>query len=238
MPVHDWTKLDDGAFHSFHVVWQTHVCETLNTGLLPQGFYAQIETHAGLFVPDVTTLATSAALSRSSGPGIALAEPVADRRVKYLVEPRPRRQIAIHGPKRVVAVIEIISRANKDRPKHVANFVNKAVDFLVNGINVAVIDILPPGLHDPNGMHAEISREIAPEVEAAFPPADRPLTIASYRADTALPPEAYLYYAAVGGRLPGLPLFLHEEVRVDLPLESTYMMGYDRLPAVIKAELG
>ena len=40
MPVHDWTKVDVGTFHSFHNAWITHLMGKLNGGVLPEGYYA------------------------------------------------------------------------------------------------------------------------------------------------------------------------------------------------------
>ena len=56
MPLHDWTKVDDGIFHDFHSSWIIHLKESLNEGLLPDGFYALTEQHARDRIPDVLTL--------------------------------------------------------------------------------------------------------------------------------------------------------------------------------------
>ncbi len=60
MPVHDWTRVDAGIFHAFHFGWLTHLSEALNGGLLPEGFYALAEQHAGRTIPDILTLHASA----------------------------------------------------------------------------------------------------------------------------------------------------------------------------------
>ena len=51
MPVHDWTKVDAGIFHDFHCAWIIHLKESLNEGLLPDGFYAMAEQHARDRIP-------------------------------------------------------------------------------------------------------------------------------------------------------------------------------------------
>jgi hypothetical protein len=51
MPVHDWTKVDANAFHHFHQAWTMSICNALNAGLLPPGFSALVEQHAGGIVP-------------------------------------------------------------------------------------------------------------------------------------------------------------------------------------------
>ena len=56
MPVHDWTKVDAGIFHDFHNVWIGLLRNALNEGLLPDGYYALSEQHAGKYITDVLTL--------------------------------------------------------------------------------------------------------------------------------------------------------------------------------------
>jgi Protein of unknown function (DUF4058) len=43
MPVHDWTKVDAGTFHSFHNAWITHLMGKFNGGVLPDDHYALSE---------------------------------------------------------------------------------------------------------------------------------------------------------------------------------------------------
>jgi hypothetical protein len=40
MPVHDWTRVDAGIFHDFHLGWIGELRGALNGGLLPEGYYA------------------------------------------------------------------------------------------------------------------------------------------------------------------------------------------------------
>ena len=37
MPVHDWTRVEAGIFHAFHVAWVPEIQKALNGGLLPEG---------------------------------------------------------------------------------------------------------------------------------------------------------------------------------------------------------
>src|SRR5438105_4695708 len=56
MPIHDWTRVDAGIFHHFHLYWLAELGSTLNAGLLPPGYYALAEQIAGGLGPDVLTL--------------------------------------------------------------------------------------------------------------------------------------------------------------------------------------
>src|SRR5260370_23688552 len=40
MPIHNWTRVEDGTFHHFHTTWITHLSEALNSGILPSPYYA------------------------------------------------------------------------------------------------------------------------------------------------------------------------------------------------------
>ena len=56
MPIHDWTRVDDGIFHAFHVSWTVELAKALNQGILPAGYYALPEQIAGDTHPDVLAL--------------------------------------------------------------------------------------------------------------------------------------------------------------------------------------
>src|SRR3989442_5632587 len=60
MPVHDWTLVEAGIFHDFHTVWIGHIRTALNDGLLPEGYYALTEQHAGRPITDILTLHSTA----------------------------------------------------------------------------------------------------------------------------------------------------------------------------------
>src|SRR5439155_22133095 len=61
MPVHDWTRVEAGIFHAFHVAWIPEIQKSLNGGLLPEGYYALAEQHVGRSIADVLTLHASQA---------------------------------------------------------------------------------------------------------------------------------------------------------------------------------
>ena len=56
MPIHDWTRVNSGTFHDFHLAWIAELRRVLNGGLLPEGYYALAEQVAGQVAPDVLTL--------------------------------------------------------------------------------------------------------------------------------------------------------------------------------------
>ena len=69
MPMHDWTRVDDGTYHDFHTGWIAELRKVLNRGTLPKGYYALAEQQAGDYGPDVLTLRRPRA--GETGPGTA-----------------------------------------------------------------------------------------------------------------------------------------------------------------------
>src|SRR6516225_6263513 len=56
MPIHDWSRVDANLFHDFHQTWSIGIRNALNGGLLPKGYSALVEQHAGGIIPDVIAL--------------------------------------------------------------------------------------------------------------------------------------------------------------------------------------
>jgi hypothetical protein len=51
MPVHEWSRVFDGAFHAFHVAWIAELQKVLNSGNLPADYYAMAEQVMGPAIP-------------------------------------------------------------------------------------------------------------------------------------------------------------------------------------------
>jgi hypothetical protein len=126
----------------------------------------------------------------------------------------------------IVALLEIVSPANKDRISSVQDFVKKVESVLIRGIHVLVADLLPPGKNDPQGMHGEIWTRYASD--AYDLPAEQPLTLSSYLAGDEV--EAYVEHLNYGDPLPEMPLFLDDETYIYVPLEATYQAAFRDLP--------
>jgi hypothetical protein len=234
MPAHDWTKVKAGTFHDFHGRWIAHLTETLNTDLLPGDYYAQSEQRTAEVIADVLTLRSPAsgfAPPEPAGavavieapPAVSQTLPASEAQATAL---RQRRLVVRHVTRHeVVAMIEIVSPGNKDRASAVESFVQKAVDFIEAGIHLQVIDLFPPGNHDPQGLHDLIWAHFG---DAYVPPADKPLTAAAYRSGPI--PTAYLEPLAIGDLLPTMPLFLTPEHYINVPLEPAYDAAWRGTP--------
>jgi hypothetical protein len=235
MPVHDWTRVSAGTFHDFHNSWIVHLKESLNGGLLPDGYYAQGEQRAGQIVPDVLTLRLGEPSEERHPPPGAVAVAEAPPKVSLTmngegVRAYARRQRAVTirhaSDHRIVAIIEIASPGNKDREQSVRDFVDKAVAAMQHGYHLLLIDLLPPGPFDPDGLHGAVWLDFTGE--RYEPPAEKPLCLASYVAESL--PRAYVEPIAVGTELPEMPLFLDPDFYVNVPLEPDYAAAYRGVP--------
>jgi hypothetical protein len=237
MPVHDWTGVEAGIFHDFHVAWIPEIRKSLNGGLLPDGYYALAEQHTGLSIADLLTLHTGLVHAEpptrgSGGTAVAEAPPRVQRRETLEAATGSRRRtLAIRhvSGHRLVAMLEIVSPANKDRVQSVAEFATKTAEALRAGIHMLMIDLFPPGPFDRQGLHSVIRQYLQQTDEPYELPPDDPLTMASYAAGPRI--EAYVEHLAVGAVLTEMPLFLRTDHYVSVPLEPTYLEAFRGMPA-------
>ncbi len=235
MPVHDWTRVDAGIFHDFHLEWIRAIKRELNHGVLPAGYYALAEQITGPLGPDVLTL-------RSPTKGVG--DPVGKKGSIALADRMPKawyhstaeidlyaskaNAIVIHhvSDHKIVAMIEIVSPGNKGSRRAIDAFVRKAEEALASGIHLLIIDLFPPGPRDPQGIHPEIWQ--GRDDSFALPP-DKPLTCAAYAGGPMA--EAFVEPIGLGDTMPDMPLFLTPDDYVDVPLAKTYDAALEGVPA-------
>jgi len=240
MPAHDWTCVEAGIFHDFHHAWIEELKRSLNSDLLPEGYYALAEQHAAGFGPDVLTLdaqddgwkAESVGIGAPGGASpILLAPPRVQITAETGMEFYRRKQNAVivrHvSGDRMVAAVEVVSPGNKSGRAAVRSFVEKAAELLERRIHLLILDLHPPGRRDPQGIHGLIWEEISGEEYAA--PPDKPLTLAAY--ESSLTTRAFVEPLAVGDLLTDMPLFLEPGAHVLIPLEETYGRAFAALPS-------
>jgi hypothetical protein len=241
MPAHDWTRVNAGIFHHFHQGWITSISRALNGGLLPPGYYALAEQIAGGVGPDVLTLeGPTPDLPPSEGAvGVSLATrpPKVQFRVRTETDRYAAKADALvirhTSGHRVVAMVEIVSPGNKSSRAGLRSFVEKAAEALRAGVHLLVVDLLPPGPRDPQGIHRAVWDELTDNDFTL--PAGRPLTAVAYIGGPCQ--EAFIEPFAVGQPVPEMPLFLKDEEYVPLPLEATYQRAWEDVPAYWRAVL-
>ncbi len=234
MPIHDWTRVDAGVFHSFHLGWIISICDALNGGLLPRDHYAMGERRATGDEPNLLTLqvvpsgdaggddAGAAHPSGDAGGGLLLAPPrtrIIDEVDTHFYRRKQNSVVVRHvSDDRIVAMIEVISWGNKSTCRALERFVKNAARVLDQGVHLLIIDIQTPGRCDPQGIHDALWDYIAGKSYSA--PIDEPLTVAAYESDVVF--RACVEPIAVGDSLPDMPLFLRPGHYVNIPLEATY----------------
>jgi hypothetical protein len=241
MPIHDWSRVDSGIFHAFHLSWIHELSKAMNSGILPPDYYALAEQHAGRLEPDVLTLRGLEGGGEGNGGG----EPEEPERAGGLKLARPRLRVTaetdvafyrrkqravvvrhVMSGDHVVAMIEIVSPGNKDSRRALDQFVDKAAWLLEHDVHLLIVDLHRPTARDPKGLHGAIWDAIAGQ--PFEPPADKPLTLASYERDVGF--RAYVEPVAVGDVMPDMPLFLVPGGHVLVPLEPTYQAAWGAVP--------
>ncbi len=241
MPLHDWTRVEAGIFHSFHTTWIGELTIRLNAGMLPPEYYALGEQFAGDIGPDVLTLREPTSNdvfpeSEDSDGGLAVA--TAPPKVHSTAETelahyttRQRRLVIRHTRgNRIVALLEIVSASNKHSQRAFNAFLEKALSAVVNGIHLLLIDLQPPSPRDPRGIHSAIWEDLAGQ--SYQPPPGKDRTLVAYSAG--LSKKAYVEPIAVGQPLTPMPLFLTADRYVNVPLEETYQASYEGVPRIYR----
>lgn len=123
------------------------------------------------------------------------------------------------GEQRLVAAIEIVSPANKDRPERRNAFIGKCAALLQAGVAVSIVDVVTNRQFN---LYAELMAFIGHPVPASS--ANPPLYAASCRwvqrkNKTYL--ESWSNELTIGQPLPKLPLWLAEALVVPLDLEQS-----------------
>ena len=164
MPIHDWTRVAPGIFHAFHHNWITAIGDALNGGVLPETYYALPEQQAAGFGPDVLTLQSGVEGADGGGSAGSATAVQARPRAQFVVETdaefyrRKKSSIVVRhvSGDRIVAMLEIISPGNKSSAHALRSLVEKACELLEGRVHLLIVDPLPPGPRDPQGVHAAV----------------------------------------------------------------------------------
>ncbi|WP_409214698.1 DUF4058 family protein [Prosthecobacter sp.] len=236
--MHDWSRVGAGIYHNFHYLWLSAITNRLNAGLLPKGTIAMAEQVIGGTEPDVVALQQNHISFSTEGRSAAtMTEAPPQPKTQFVVPleaeryaAKAHRVVVRHSLGKVLAVVELVCPGNKDSRHALRSFVEKTVHLLYDNINLLVIDPFPPGPRDPQGIHKAIWDEITDEPFEL--PNDRKLTLAAYQA--APIKTAFIEPFAIGKPIPEMPLFLHNDFYINVPLEQTYMDTWTVLPQLLR----
>jgi hypothetical protein len=124
-----------------------------------------------------------------------------------------------HG-RTLVAAVEIVSPANKDRPENRRAFVAKCAALLHQRVSVTIVDLVTIRQFNLYGELVDLIGERDPFLASA--PALYAVTCRWIGREKRGRFEAWTHALALGQPLPTLPLWLSEDLAVPLELDATY----------------
>jgi hypothetical protein len=202
---------------------------------LPQRYVAHPRVHLGSFAEiDVSTYEKEPAptLHSDNGNGaVATAIWAPPRPTLDVLTDLPAQdeyEVRVYDTERyqrLVAAIELVSPANKDRPEHRRSFVGKCAALLQHQVSVTIVDLvtirgfnLYAGLLDLIGQTDPLLGAEAPDVYAVACRATKP----GSKPGDPWHLETWLQNLQIGQRLPTLPLWLADDLSIPLDLEESY----------------
>ena len=234
MPLRDHFRppLDNKtSWEGFHGGWPMVIVQHLRKKL-PAGYVAEPRVHSGSQVEiDVAAYEKDdpASVSGTSAGNGGVATAVwAPARPSVAVETTlpdyDEYEVRIYDAKRgrqLVAAIEIVSPANKDRPEHRNVFVAKCAALLQKGVAVSVVDLVTVRHFN---LYAELLAFIGHNdpTLGAEPPHLYAASCRWTRKGKRTLLEAWSHVLVPGQPLPTLPLWLSEDLVVPLDLEESY----------------
>ena len=221
-----------GSWESLHGGWPMVIIQQLRKQL-PPGFVSAPRVHLGpYFKIDIAAFETddaSPGAGTSTG-GRGAAATLASPRPTWFIETDVPEDdeyevqiYSVEEERQLVAVIEIVSPGNKDRPDKRRAFVGKCGALLRKGVAVSIVDLVTI-------RHANLYAELMAFVGHPDPtlgPEPPPIYASSCRwtpnaAGTRARLEAWSNPMAVGQTLPPLPIWLRDTQSILLDLERSY----------------
>jgi hypothetical protein len=214
-------------WQNLHSAWANALRDQLNGGLLPPGFVAEVNVSLGTQVEvDLGTFEQEDEACRSGAAGgVAVWAPPAPFRTAVLDVPvQEVFEVQVlneeEGP-RLVGAVEFASPANKDRPASRHAFAIKCGSYLLQGVGLAVMDVVTSRRANLHGELLTLLAVAANQEEVA----SGSLYAAAYRpvpGKEATRLEYWLEKVALGANLPMLPLWIGPDLCVPLPLDQAY----------------
>ncbi len=220
------------SWEGFHGMWPCTMVQQLSRELPPE-YSAEPRVHLGsYFEIDVCAYeqdqwhsATSAAPDESAGAATATwAPPEPTLAVDVDLSEQYEYEVLIYDQSRgrvLVAAVEIVSPANKDRPENRRAFVAKCAALLQKRVCVSLVDLVTTRQFN---LYTDLF-DLIGRTDPAFGPTPPPIYAATCRGrKVGQRPrlETWAYPLVVGGNLPTLPIWLSDDVAVSLDLEASY----------------
>ncbi len=216
---------DERHWESFHSAWAAEIMAHLNQGVLPAGYFAEAQIHLGGRVEvDVASFVKDNHNGAGNG-GVALqTEEATGVLTMPAVFPDEIEVLVIHrsGGPTLVGAIELVSRANKDRPETRRAFAAKCAAYLHAGVGLIVVDVVTDRLVN---LHDELIDLLRQDASLRFA-ANAVTYVVAYRPlrDPVQGDQIEMRPVAlhIGRALPTASLALRKGPLVPVDLETTY----------------
>jgi Protein of unknown function (DUF4058) len=224
------------SWEGFHGAWPAVIVMALNRKLPPR-YLAEPRVHLGASMEiDVTAFDEAMPAPSASGFGAEERGVGTATATAAWAPPRPTFDVAADLPdqyeyevqvfdtwrdRRLVAAVEIVSPANKNRPESCRAFVTKCAALLQQRVSVAIVDLVTTR---PFNLYGDLL-ELIGQTDPALAP--EPPSIYAAACHRTHPGESWRFQTwnhalALGQPLPTLPLWLADDVAVPLELEASY----------------
>jgi hypothetical protein len=233
MPLRDHFRppLDNiASWEELHGQWPAIIVQHLRKKL-PHGYVAAPRVHAGAQAEiDVAAfekddVPSIHGISEANG-GVATAvwaPPAASVAIETEVPDFDEYEVRIYDAQRgrlLVAAIEIVSPANKDRPEHRNAFIGKCAALLQKGVAVSIVDLVTVRHFN---LYADVLGFLGHnDPTLAVPPPHIYAASCRFVTKKKTMLEAWSHILTVGQPLPTLPLWLSAELVIPLDLEQSY----------------
>lgn len=217
MPLHDWT--DRPGWEGLHIFWMTEIARALRADL-PPGYRAVIGS-SPLVAVSTTAVKPDIAVTNGSHPPPACSpgapEPDVEVAVATLEEDS---SVQVERDGRLIAVIELVSPRNKDRPAAREQYAARYLSYLRGGVHTLLVDVH----HRPLGF--SFPQLIATSLEQELPAPPAPSAV-GYRVGPSAASggrmlAVWQHPLEIGAALPRMPLPLTPDEAVMIDLEATY----------------
>jgi hypothetical protein len=235
MPLRDHFRSpldDETSWEGFHGQWPAMIVLALQRRL-PRRYVAAPRVHSGSFVEvDVATYEKDepdhpSADGGNGNGGVATAvwaPPRPTLSVSTDLPDLPEYEVRVYDSKRgrrLVAAIEIVSPANKNRPEHRRAFVAKCATLLLSRVSVSIIDLVTTRNFNLYHDLLELLGQADPSLGAEPPPLYA-VALRDKRNGEGWLLETWAQALALGQPLPTMPLWLADDFAVPLELEECY----------------
>jgi hypothetical protein len=236
MPLRDHFRapLDDlRHWEGFRATWPVTIVALLRRKL-PQGYFAEPRVHSGANAEIVVaTFETegegSLAAGQGNGNGGAIATAVwaPSRPTFSAVTDLPAQdvyEVLVYDEKRhsrLVAAVEIVSPANKDRAEHRRMFVAKCAALLRERVSIVLVDVVTTRTQSLYGELLDLLGRSDPSLGTQAPPLYANACRLTKRENEWLL-ETWVHPLKLGRCLPTVPLWLADDLAVPLELDESY----------------